>query len=116
MRTFSDFKFKDHKSVANGMQALLQVGDFRVSVVSMKGENPKTYGGLYGNASQGTYEVAVFEGNDMLPLHIYDDVRGWQTEDELNELLASLQADDAQGFVQKLRDDKQEYRKEMELD
>ena len=96
MRTFSDFKFKDHKNVDNGIHASMEVGDFTITVVSLKGKNPKTYGGLYGNASQGTYEVAVFEGDDMLPLHIYDDVRGWKTEDELNELLASLQADDAQ--------------------
>jgi hypothetical protein len=114
-RTFADLKFKDHPNVQDGVQARLQVGDFSVSVVSMKGENPKTYGGLYGNASNGTYEVAVFKDNDMLPLAPCDDVKGWQSVDDLNALLDSLQSKDVGKFVQKLRDDKQDYLKDLDL-
>ena len=115
MRTFADLKFKDHSHVENGVQARLKLGDFEVSVVSMKGKNPKTYGGLYGNTSQGTYEVAVFKDDDMLPLSAFDDVKGWQSVDDLNALLDSLQSKDVDKFVQQLHDDKQTALKELDL-
>jgi hypothetical protein len=57
------------------------------------------FGGLYGNLSEGTYEVAVFRDGSMLPLNATDDVRGWQTEDDLNELFAQLQSDDFQQVI-----------------
>ena len=114
MRTFADLKFKDHAHVEDGVQARLKLGDFEVSVVSMKGKG-KGYGGLYGDASNGTYEVAVFKDGDMLPLSAFDDVKGWQSVDDLNALLDSLQSKDVDKFVQKLHDDKQQRLKDLDL-
>ena len=100
-KTFSDLVFNAHANVNNGIQAKLDLGnDIEISVVSMK-KKETSYGGLYGNASEGTYEVAVFHHGNMLPLSAYDDVVGWQTEDELTELMANLQGD-AEGFIKEL--------------
>ena len=97
-RTFSDLKFADHANVDGGVQATLNLGnDLEASVVSMK--KAERFGGLYGNASEGTYEVAVFRNGSMLPLNATDDVRGWQTEDDLNKLFAQLQSDDFQQVI-----------------
>ena len=86
--TFRDLVFTDHANVNAGIQAKLDLGnDLEISVVSMKKEGY----GLYGDASAGTYEVAMFRKNTMLPLGAFDDVLGWQTEDELNELMANFQ-------------------------
>ena len=67
----------------------------------MKNKQDDAITGLYGNASQGTYEVAVFHHGNMVPLSAWDDVIGWQTEDELTELMANLQGD-AEGFIEEL--------------
>ena len=97
-RTFSDLEFADHNVVDGGVQAKLELGnDLEASVVSMK--KKERFGGLYGNLSEGTYEVAVFRDGSMLPLNATDDVRGWQTEDDLNELFAQLQSDDFQQVI-----------------
>ena len=79
-KTFSDLEFSVHANHADGIQARLDLGNgFEISVVSMKNKE-KQYGGLYGNASQGTYEVAMFHNDSMLPLASFDDVLGWQDE------------------------------------
>ena len=96
-KDFNDLVFNAHANVENGIQARLDLGnDTTISVVSMK-KKESEYGGLYGDASQGTYEVAVFHHGNMVPLSAWDDVIGWQTEDELTELMANLQGD-AEGF------------------
>jgi len=88
-----------------------------ISVVSMK-KREGEFGGLYGDVTEGTYEVAVFHNSNMLPLTPWDDVRGWQTEDDITELMAELQGDasDIHGFISFLYTEKDEIRKELELD
>ena len=89
--TFNDLDFHDHANVEGGVQAKLDLGDgFEISVVSMK-EGERPFGGLYGNASAGTYEVAVFYNGDMTPLAKYDDVIGWQDEDAITMLMRDIQ-------------------------
>jgi hypothetical protein len=100
-RTFSDLTFNAHAHVNNGIQAKLDLGnDIAISVVSMR-KKESEYGGLYGDASEGTYEVAVFHHGNMVPLSAYDDVIGWQTEGNIDELMHSLQ-DDGEGFIAEL--------------
>ena len=116
-KTFSDLVFNAHANVNNGVQAKLDLGNgLEISVVSMK-KREGEYGGLYGDVTKGTYEVAVFQKNDMLPLNATDDVRGWQTEDELTELMNNLQgrqADEA-GFLAFLYTEKDEARADLGL-
>jgi hypothetical protein len=101
-KTFNDLVFNPHANVNNGIQATLDLGnDIKISVVSMK-ERDGQYGGLYGDASEGTYEVAVFRNDDMIPLSPYDDVIGWQTEEEVTELMGHLQGDLYAQFVANL--------------
>jgi hypothetical protein len=100
-KDFNDLVFNAHAHVTNGIQAKLDLGnDIAISVVSMK-QKTSEYGGLYGDASEGTYEVAVFHNNNMVPLSAYDDVIGWQTEGNIDGLMHSLQ-EDAEGFIAEL--------------
>tara|TARA_B110001454_G_C12702408_1_gene427159 strand:- start:483 stop:848 length:366 start_codon:yes stop_codon:yes gene_type:complete len=97
-RTFSDLEFHTHAHQSNGVQARLDLGNnIEISVVSMKDKETE-FGGLYGSVKAGTYELAVFHNNNMVPLSAYDDVLGWQTEDNINELMGNLQGD-AEGFI-----------------
>ena len=114
-KTFSDLVFNDHANNPNGVQARLDLGNnLEISVVSMK-DKESQFGGLYGSVKAGTYEVAVFHNNDMLPLSPWDDVRGWQTEDDLNELMASLQGDFRAQFIANLYIARDEERNELGL-
>ena len=115
MRTFSDLEFKTHAHHANGIQARLDLGDgFEISVVSMK-DKEQEFGGLYGNASKGTYEVAMFHDGSMLPLATHDDVLGWQDEVAITRLMGEAQKNGI-AWVNLLQEVRDEYRKEMELD
>jgi len=117
-KTFSDLVFNDHANNPDGIQAILSLGnDLSISVVSMKNSTTQ-YGGLYGDASNGTYEVAVFHNDSMLPLSPWDDVLGWQTEDDLNELMASLQGRQADiaGAIAQMYNDRASTSADLELD
>jgi hypothetical protein len=86
-KTFADLKFKDHAHNPNGIQARLDLGDgFEISVVSMKNGGS----GLYGDASNGTYEVAVFHNGNLTPICKYDDVIGWQDEVAITRLMKEV--------------------------
>ena len=112
-KTFSDLEFNAHANVPNGIQAKLDLGNgIEVSVVSMK-QKTSEYGGLYGDASEGTYEVAVFRDGNMLPLSPWDDVIGWQTEDEITELMGNLQGDLYAQFIANLYITRDESREEL---
>jgi hypothetical protein len=87
-KTFSDLVFESHANVADAVQARLDLGnDFEISVVSMNNGGH----GLYGNASAGTYEVAVFHNDEMAPLAKYDNVIGWQDADLITRLMTEVQ-------------------------
>ena len=116
LKNFSDLVFEPHANVNNGVQAKLDLGNgLEISVVSMK-KREGAYGGLYGDVTEGTYEVAVFQGNNMLPLNSTDDVRGWQTEDELTELMGELQGkpEDIHAFIEQMYLAKDEWKKELD--
>ena len=114
-KTFNDLELTDHANVAGGIQAKLDLGNgFEISVVSMK-EKEKTYGGLYGNASAGTYEVAVFHNDSMVPLSAFDDVIGWQDDVAISRLMKEIN-DNGLSWLNLLQEIRDESRKELELD
>ncbi len=87
-KTFSDLEFAKHNAIDGGVQAKLDLGNgFEISVVSMKDGGSS----LYGNMSEGTYEVAVFYNDEMTPLAKYDDVIGWQDEVAITRLMKEVQ-------------------------
>lgn len=115
---FGDLVFNAHAVVDNGVQAKLDLGNgLEISVVSML-KRESSFGGLYGDVSKGTYEVAVFQSGSMLPLSPWDDVIGWQTEDEITELMNKLQGkqDNVYAFVDQLHLTKSEKRLDLGLD
>ena len=91
IKNFNDLVFTDHANNPDGVQAKLDLGNnLEISVVSMKTKS-NGYGGLYGDASNGTYEVAMYHNNSMLPLAKYDDVLGWQDEVAITRLMGEAQ-------------------------
>ena len=103
-KTFVDLVINDHGNNPDGIQARLDLGnDTEISVVAMR-NGPQEYGGLYGNAAAGTYEVAVFHHGNMIPLSAWDDVVGWQTEAEVSKLMDDLQGkcEDVDAFIAEL--------------
>lgn len=111
-RTFSDLEFTTHAHHADGIQARLDLGDgFEISVVSMKNKE-KQFGGLYGNASNGTYEVAMFHNDEMLPLARFDDVLGWQDEMQITRLMLEAQRNGV-AWVDLLKELKNDYKETL---
>ena len=114
-KTFSDLEFKDHANHADGIQARLDLGNgFEISVVSMK-DKEKQFGGLYGNASAGTYEVAMFHNDSMLPLASFDDVLGWQDEVAITRLMREAQQNGL-AWVNLLQEIRSEHNAELYAD
>ncbi len=117
-KTFTDLDFHAHRTTRNAIQAKLDLGNrIQISVVSHK-DNEPSFGGLYGNASNGTYEVAVFQNDDFVPLSTADDVIGWQTKDDINDLMSKLQGnpDKVGDFIDGLYLAKSEMRSYLDLD
>jgi len=111
-KTFDDLEFKRHAVKADAVQARLDLGnDLEISVVAMK-DKDQSLGGLYGNASKGTYEVAMFHNDSMLPLAKYDDVLGWQDEIAITRLMGEAQKNGL-AWVKLLQEIRDEHRKEF---
>jgi len=141
-KTFKDLVFNAHANINNGVQAKLDLGNgLEISVVSMKNGGH----GLYGDVTEGTYEVAVFQEtgkpippkvnadgsvtdlvslampdrtNKMLPLSAFDDVIGWQSEEEVTLLMDKLQGkpEDVHNFIDNLYESKNAHLTELGLD
>lgn len=114
-KTFDDLNFLPHGNHSNAIQARLDLGDgFEISVVTTTDGKH----GLYGHESAGTYEVAVFHNDDFVPLSTADDVLGWQTKDDINDLMSKLQGDPDKihNFIDGLYLAKSEMRSYLDLD
>jgi|TARA_B110000444_G_scaffold58716_1_gene54712 hypothetical protein len=84
--TFEDLEFKTHPVSKNGVQALLNLGKFEVSVVDLKSDGPM-------------YEVAVFANGNFVQLpgvhpnygeEGSDDVIHYQTADKITEIIQKI--------------------------
>ena len=81
MKTFDDLEFGPHPNGLGGKIAQMDLGNgYKISVVG--GGR-----GLYGDGET-TFEVAMFNRmNEMITLGENDQVLGWQTIDEINEII-----------------------------
>ena len=81
MKTFNDIKFKLHPNGMGGILGQMELGNgYKISVVG--GGR-----GLYGDGKK-TFEVAVFDRmGEMIMLSENDQVLGWQTVDQVNEVI-----------------------------
>ena len=81
MKTFNDLEFGPHPTGLGGKIAQMDLGNgYKISVVG--GGR-----GLYGDGET-TFEVAMFDRvGDMIKLGENDQVLGWQTIDEINEII-----------------------------
>ena len=114
LKNFSDLDFSADSDDLKTIRARLQLGDYTVSVVTWLGVER---GFSYGTLPSQTFEVAVFDAKgDFVPLSVADDVLGWQSIDQLNYLMAQLQADDVEDWVKVKRAEKLTWQKEMDED
>ena len=81
MKTFNDLEFGPHPTGLGGKIAQMDLGNgYKISVVG--GGR-----GLYGDGET-TFEVAMFDRmNEMIILGETDQVLGWQTIEEINEII-----------------------------
>jgi len=114
LKNFSDLDFSADSDDLKTIRARLQLGDYTVSVVTSLGVER---GFSYGTLPSQTFEVAVFDAKgDFVPLSVADDVLGWQSMDQLNYLMAQLQADDVEVWIANKMAEKLAWQKEMEED
>ena len=86
---FKDLKFAETK-IPKGKQALVQFGDYELSIVC----NENSYGGKNGGT---LYEIAVFDKNDTLIempgiTEKGDTVKGWLNETNVEGILKKMYA------------------------
>ena len=84
MKTFKDLEFKPHP-ICNGLQAVMNFGnDYGVSVVK--------FNGSYGY-HQDLWEVAILYKDSLTyNTDITDDVLGYQTEQDVTDVMKKVQA------------------------
>jgi hypothetical protein len=82
---FSHIKFHRHPSLKKGKQAILDFGEYKMSVVC----TPHSYGG-----DKGLYEVGLFKNNEMIEIPGItkdgDTVQGWLGEEDIVLLLEKM--------------------------
>lgn len=85
MKTFDDLKFKLHPNGMGGILGQMELGNgYKISVVG-GGK------GLYGDGKT-TFEVAVFDRiGEMIKLDENDQVLGWQTKEQVNEIIKKFE-------------------------
>ena len=114
LKTFADLDFTADPDDLKTIRARLQLGDYTVSVVTSLGVQR---GFSYGTLPSLTFEVAVFDyKGDFVPLGVADDVLGWQSMDQLNYLMAQLQADDVEDWAKVKRAEKLTWQKELDME
>ena len=114
LKTFADLDFTADSDDLKTIRARLQLGDYTVSVVTSLGVQR---GFSYGTLPSLTFEVAVFDyKGDFVPLSVADDVLGWQSMDQLNYLIAKLQADDIEDWVANKMAEKLAWQNDTEED
>ena len=85
MKTFKDLVFEPHSLGGNRVMATLDLGnDIQVSVVGGDG--------MYGNGKT-SFEVAAWYKtlNKMVPFEGGDDVSGWNSKEEVTEIINRLE-------------------------
>lgn len=83
MKKFEDLEFERHP-IGDGIKARMNFdNDYGVSVIR--------FSGSYGN-EKGLYEVAVLYKDGLTyNTHITNDVLGWQTEDDVTDVMKKVQ-------------------------
>jgi len=87
MKTFDDLEFEPHPNGMGGKLAQMELGNgYKISVVG-GGK------GLYGDGET-TFEVAMFDRTgEMITLGENDQVLGWQTKDQVNEIIKNFDSE-----------------------
>jgi len=85
MKTFDDLKFKLHPNGMGGILGQMELANgYKISVVG-GGK------GLYGDGKT-TFEVAMFDRiGEMIKLGENDQVLGWQTKEQVNEIIKKFE-------------------------
>jgi hypothetical protein len=109
---FYDLDFQPHRGADDAVQARLDF-DNGLSISVVAGKDGRR--GLYGSVEEDLYEVAIYDENGMIPLSPSDDVVGWQSPAQVSILMKKAQSEGSV-WVDELKEDKAEFRKELGLD
>ena len=92
MKTFDNLEFEPHPNGLGGKIAQMELGNgYKISVVG--GGR-----GLYGDGET-TFEVAMFDRvGEMITLGENDQVLGWQTKNQVNEIIKNFDSEPVLNF------------------
>jgi hypothetical protein len=114
LKDFSDINFFVLPDDLKRIHGKLELGNYSISVVT---DLSKERNFSYGTLGSQTFEVAVLDyKGDFVPLAVVGDILSWQSINQINHLMAKLQADDVEDWINDKRAEEQAYKKEMELD
>ena len=86
MKTFNDLIFTQHPNGMDGCVQAKLVLDNNITLSVVGGSY-----GLYGDGKE-TFEVGAWhnDSNDWIKLSEHDDVVGWQSKDDINQIIQRL--------------------------
>ena len=88
MKTFEDLDFIKMKVARNHVQWNAQL-DLGCGLILSVAYGDYVYSSMISGEPE-TYEVALWFGNDLVPLASTDEVLGWQTKDHINHLIEQI--------------------------
>ena len=85
MKTFNDLIFTQHSNGMNGAVQAKLILDSNITISVVGGS------GLYGDGTE-SFEVGAWhnESNDWIKLSDYDDVIGWQSKEDIDQIIQKL--------------------------
>jgi hypothetical protein len=85
MKTFNDLIFTQHSNGMNGAVQAKLILDNNITLSVVGGS------GLYGDGTE-SFEVGAWhnDSNDWIKLSEYDDVIGWQSKDDIDQIIQRL--------------------------
>ena len=90
MKTFEDLRFiETYQKKKHGVSQWNAQLEIRPGLVLSVAYGHGVYSTM-NNDEPETYEVALFFGNDFVPLSKFDDVLGWQSKDHINHLIEQI--------------------------
>jgi len=86
MKTFNDLTFTKHPNGIDGAVQAKLILDNNITLSVVGGS------GLYGDGTE-SFEVGAWhnDSNDWIKLSDYDDVIGWQSKDDINQIIQRLE-------------------------
>lgn len=91
MKSFDDLNFvQTYRKKRHGVEQWNAHLDLERGLTLSVAYGTGVYSNMNTDNQPETYEVALFFGNDIVPLTKFDEVLGWQTKDHINNLIEQI--------------------------